>query len=111
MRLKDPGAFELLTQMEGDAWAELQRRRPQAPHSFFYMLTAWQAKVEQGYEHDALTPIQDFMDGSGSNVIYGDGGWRRYQVCSDGEIVLLRESAREESCARAVALGIRVPGY
>lgn len=109
LQLTDPRAFTRLVEMEGEQWASLQRRKPEAPYSFFRLLQAWQAKVAAGYESDPDYPVSDFMEGpSPSNVLYGEGGWRRYAVRADGELVLLRESARAESCTKAETLGIRV---
>lgn len=112
LKVNAPNALACLGEMEGASWVTLQQQRPRAPHSFFVMVSAWNKKVELGYEHDLDYPLSDFMDDAhgDSHILYGSGGWRRYAVRPDGEIVLLRESTTTEQCAKAGSLGIRVWG-
>jgi hypothetical protein len=112
LKVNDPTALACLGEMEGTAWVALQQQKQHAPHSFFVMLAAWNQKVEMGYEHDLDYPLSDFMhDAPGDgHILYGSGGWRRYAVRPDGEIVLLRESTTQEQCVKAESLGIRVWG-
>lgn len=98
--------FAALVEMEGERWAEEQRRKPDSPYGYFRMEKAWHAKQASEWANDPDAPLTDFAESAGEGpVIYGDGGWRRYYVRADGEIKLIASSARVESQEKARQLG------
>ena len=44
----------------------------------------------------------------GDGTIYGDGGYARYRVYGNGEVVLVASNTRPERVAKAVAAGFTV---
>lgn len=107
----DADALPRLAKMEGDAWQRVQEANPESPYGFYAWARAWEARqaLIQTNPDYGDEPVASFLEG-GDGAIYGAGGWRRYAVAMDGEIVLMRWSATEEACARAEALGLRVSG-
>ena len=74
-----------MARIEGIYWKEHQNGDPHGMYSFDAFLQAWrvqQACFEEGHE-----PIS--LDVQGNGAIYGSGGWHRYGVRSDGEIIFL----------------------
>lgn len=104
VHIEDPDALDKLCALEGENWLELQHRRPEAPYSFFVILEAWNLKKSLGDEY-ADEPLSTFLSGGDSNVLYGEGGWARFVVRSDGEIRLVASSTREVKVRKAVELG------
>ncbi|MNR71695.1 hypothetical protein D3C71_23280 [compost metagenome] len=103
VRIDDANCLALLAQMEGPAWVRLQQARPERPYSFLYLLAAWTASQEA--QHRAVgAEARDFLE-HGEPVIYGEGGYHRYVLRTDGELVFSRSHAREVNVARAQALG------
>lgn len=110
--IQDLGALDGLAEMEGVDWRREQDARPESPYGFHAWKQAWDAKQRAVAEDPAYAdePVASFLESSGDGAIYGAGGWRRYAVALDGELVLMRWSATEEACARAEAIGLRVSG-
>ena len=105
----DDTILDLLTQMEGPAWRQLQLARAENPHGFLAWQKAWEQKVALLAEDPTVAdePLSSFMEG-GDGAIYGEGGWHRYAVRADGEVVLLGWSAREPNQIKARELGFSV---
>lgn len=106
MKIFDPEIAPALAAVEGEAWWEEQRANRSSPYGFFAWLAAWNQYTQAGGEKEGHRP-GDFIDG-GDGAIYGNGGWNRYVVRPDGEIVLLQWSSGSEARRLAVAHGIRV---
>lgn len=105
-------ALDKLTAMEGQNWRREQDARPESPYGFHAWKRAWDAKQRVVADDPTYSdePVASFLESGGDGAMYGAGGWRRYAVALDGELVLMRWSATEEACARAGALGLRVSG-
>ena len=105
-----------LAALEGSSWADLQASGK--PHTVSSLVRAWAAKQQVSQvgqesrqcDEFAEEPLSSFTDSGAcdSNVIYGDGGWARYVVRPDGEVVLLGSTTRQERCDAARQQGIRV---
>ena len=103
----EPRALELLGAIEGDAWTRLQHAKPYLGTSFFAWLKAWQDKQASPYQ-GSVEPLSDFMEVSHDGAIYGEGGWHRWRVAADGELILLGWSSREARIQQVKALGFNV---
>lgn len=103
----DDNALQLLAQIEGALWEQLQHASPSLGTSFFTWFGAWQAKQASEYR-DSEDPLADFVEVSHDGVIYGEGGWHRWKVTAQGELVLLRWSSRAPRIAQAQELGFSV---
>lgn len=116
MRIDSDAAFAAMAFVEGEAWANLQTRHRNSPHGFFAFQTAWFAKQAYQAAHPHLDlaehPLRDFSEGE-LDVIYGAGGYSRYSVLPDGEIVLLGWSVQSLPARRdkAEQVGIRVSPF
>lgn len=113
MKIYDPDALSRLAEIEGPAWQAEQERRQTSPYGFYAQLAAWHAKLAYRDSHPGDdvedVPLRDFAS-SGLDVIYGSGGYSRYGVAPDGEVILLGWSvetlpAKKE---KAEAAGIAV---
>lgn len=111
----DEGALERLGQIEGRDWVRAQEKNPISPFGFMAYLAAWQLRQESGYANDPDVPVRDFLEllpggRSGDGAIYGEGGWSRYAVRHDGEIVLLDWSVEASARKREAAAqaGVRM---
>jgi hypothetical protein len=102
----DADALAKLAAVEGQPWAEQQARKRQSPYGFYAWLAAWQEKESLSETYPDAS-VRDFLE-NGDGTIYGDGGYARYVVCSDGELVLLGSSTRDAKKAVAVAQGFTV---
>lgn len=110
MHIFDDNAFELLCQVEGESWRRQQWANSQSPYGFFAWLTAWNEKARMLTAHPEYSdePVGSFLDTPGDGAIYGDGGWARYAVRPDGEVVLLKWSATPAKQGIATEYGVRV---
>lgn len=82
-----------------------QHDRPDSPYGFFSWLSAWRLKeATPGAQSE---PVRLFMEG-GDGALYGDGGYARYIVASNGELVLLGSSTRQERREKALSVGFSV---
>lgn len=105
----DPDALFRLAELEGDEWLRTQEADPESPYGIHAWKRAWetrQALIQTNPEYSD-EPVSSFVEG-GDGAIYGAGGWRRYVVAPDGELVLLGWSATPDACSRAEATGFRV---
>lgn len=106
----DANALALMGQVEGAEWLERQQSAAESTGSnFISFKRAWDLAVELGETWSdnvdpKLVDVCQFSDGA----IYGEGGYARYIVRSDGEIVLLRWSTRSEKLQLAVKTGFSV---
>lgn len=103
MKITDPEAPIALAAIEGERWWATQNGDRTSPYGFFVWLEATRKAAVSG---PSAAPV-DFVEG-GDGAIYGDGGWRRYGVRQDGELVLMSWSATAEGREKAAAHGIRV---
>lgn len=98
-------ALDLLAKVEGDAWKFLQERRPESPQGFYAWLNAWRRLEEEGYAGEC--PVGLYVEGN-DGCIYGEGGYARYRVCRDGELVLWRSSTNQDHARMAEEQGFLV---
>lgn len=109
LRIDDPACVARLAQLEGQAWGNVQRVNSVSPYCVEIYRKAW-ADYQDLLASDAGIEWRDFVSAEvrGDGAIYGNGGYHRYVVTEDGNVVLLSWSARPESIAKASALGIDV---
>jgi hypothetical protein len=92
MKIFEPNALGKMAEVEGPSWLSEQERRRSSPYGFYAQLDAWHAKLAYQRSHPdeevGEVPLKDFAPGA-LDVIYGSGGYSRYAVTADGEIVLL----------------------
>jgi len=102
-----PDALERLALVEGETWKAEQVARPDNPCGFLTYLRVFLKLAKPSASIDE--PIGHFVKG-GDCAIYGNGGYSRYVVLPDGEVVLLAWSIehRADKRARVQAAGIRV---
>lgn len=103
-------ALDKLTAMEGADWRREQDARPDSPYGFHAWKRGWDTRQRAVAEDPAYAdePVASFLESGGDGAIYGAGGWRRYAVALDGELVLMRWSTTADACSRAEAIGFRV---
>jgi hypothetical protein len=105
--ISDSDALERLARIEGEAWHREQIARPESPYGFHRYVRAFRELVASGLSLDAS--VGHFVEG-GDGAIYGEGGYSRYVVLRDGEVVLLAWSIehRAEKRRTAQAAGVRI---
>jgi hypothetical protein len=102
-----PDALERLAAIEGEAWKADQLARPDSPFGFHTYLRVFRELVQSNSSIDG--PIGHLVAG-GDCAIYGNGGYSRYVVLSDGEVVLLAWSIehRAEKRSSVQLAGVRI---
>jgi len=109
----DLDALDKLAAMEGQDWLKDDRRmweRYRSGNTAHAFVTAW--KFTRHLSPEDSIYWKDYFAGETGvelGVIYGNGGYARYAVSSEGEIRLDPGSTRPEKVARALGLGFRVP--
>jgi hypothetical protein len=83
--ITDPDALAKLAIVEGNPWADRQRKGGvNLDNSFFLNKRAFELKVEHGLGNTDI-PLAELDPAAG--VIVGEDGWRSYIVMPDGEIM------------------------
>ena len=102
-------SLALMAQLEGPEWLAQQSRQTESPYAFPLWLEAWQLKVAAGHAEDDLARLEDYVFDrfqlSVQAVIYGKGGFHRYIVRPNGEILFAASSAIAAKRPEAQALG------
>src|SRR5271166_3215965 len=111
----DTDALDKLAELEGQRWLQDDQRMWQkyrsgnTAHAFQF---AWWETHKPGVLGPQDLPFwKDYFAGDMGielGIIYGDGGYARFAVRDDGEIVLEGSSTRAEKIERAEQLGFRV---
>lgn len=85
-----PDALDRMALVEGTSWKEHQNGDPDGPYSFNGFLTFWRewANYAQSEGIDIADDVFS-LEVENNTAIYGAGGWHRYAVRSDGEIIFL----------------------
>ena len=123
MNILDSDALDRLAAVEGEAWRRAQQN-DSGPYGFFAYQRAHLFKQNSVYANDPDVSAGDFFQqlgiSTGDGTIYGDGGFSRYSVQPDGEVVLLPWSvdhaprkmvlARENDIRIAGSAGFRKAG-
>lgn len=114
----DPDVLDRLAAVEGAPWAEGQRTGAglggppaEVAHTIAAFQAAWttlQAELAGTGETWGGTLDPGDFGGPRGGTIYGEGGYARYVVRGDGEVVLLGNSTRPEKVTLARAAGFRV---
>jgi hypothetical protein len=108
VHITDPDALNKMAELEGPQWLKTQQQNPKSHYSFPAYLNAWKEIEDQGIQgEDVLWAFRELLDG-GDGAIYGDGGYSRYTVTNNGEIVLQGWSTRDEKKEKAKQLGFTV---
>lgn len=103
MRIDDDDILLKLEEVEGADWRRQQESRRTAPHSFYWLLAAWEQRCLP--EHRDIAEIRDFLDAE--PVLYGAGGYNRYLLRDDGTLLFSRMHARLAMQERATKAGFR----
>jgi hypothetical protein len=104
IKLTDPDAFAKLTEVEGERWAEYDKRGGIC--TFTTMLAEYNDHVRRGFLPEEFEP-GTWKDHVG--VIYGEGGWSRYAFRRGSlELVLLGNTTHNKKCAAAMRAGFKV---
>ena len=107
MQINDPTIFARMEAVEGFRWAAVDRRGGE------YSLTRLLAAYADYEAHKAEWDLHKFDAETAqlfghSAVINGEGGWARYVIRGDGELVLERGSTHQDKCRKAEAEGFRI---
>lgn len=94
-------ALQRMAAVEGSRWLQYQETHRRSAYGFYAWLDAWHAKQGSGSEY-LDEPVREFLEAPGDGTIYGEGGYARYAVRTDGELVLLGSTTRDER--RLIAL-------
>ena len=98
----DPDALDRMAELEGQEWKKHQVSNPSCPFGFFAYLEAWRFREQTlGFEDEPVCWLVDpeylpFLKGRGDGAIYGNGGYTRYHVASNGQIYLDYSSTHSE---------------
>ncbi len=102
---------QLVALADADAWLERQRVDAEGPCTFLVYRNEWErtcrALVGSMLPH-LLKKLTVHDPRYGDVAIYGAGGYHRYCVEGDGEVVFLGGFAMPETRARAEAVGFKV---
>ncbi len=106
MHITDPNLSSTLAKIEGNDWLHYERGAANVePFVQAYKKLEAMGEIPFG---DAIDPRWLIEGYTGDCVIYGAGGYARYRVHGDGEVVLIRGTTRPEKEALAESLGVRV---
>ena len=114
-----------MAEIEGEGWLDRQLRATESDQiTVPNMLKHIRLRQQEIDEHEKdleaetdpeeIESIKHYLDIFGDhrdfmiNSIYGGGGWNRWFVRANGEVVLSRHHASSESIARAKELGFEV---
>lgn len=106
MKITDPRALDVLTQIEGEQWRKEQDR---AQDYYAYSFASVRYAVEQAERLQVQDPdstLRELASDCGTPlVIYGAGGWQRYGLDEACNLYPLAESfSSAERLARARTL-------
>ncbi len=114
VRIDDPDVVDVMGQVEGPAWARSQVGSrsgyavPAFVEAYRKLLEVARAEGVSPEEFDANVNPRDWDGPDSDGTIYGEGGYARYVVRSNGEVVLVASSTRPEKIAIARRVGIKV---
>ena len=102
-----PDALERLASIEGETWKREQLAKRESPYGFHRYLNKFRELLDTWQTID-LT-VGQYMD-VGDGAIYGNGGYSRFVVLADGEVVLLAWSieGQDEKRKRVQMAGVRI---
>lgn len=113
--IHDADALDRLASVEGDRWRLYQEQHFDNAYGFYAYQRGWnEYRKAVGELGSGLTDEGSMWEGGalwiggGDGAIYGEGGYTRYAVRSDGEIVLLAWSARDDKRERARTIGFTI---
>jgi hypothetical protein len=102
-----PDALDKMAEVEGQRWKDLQIQMGERDCCFFLWLAAYKlSEQEKWHEIDVAT--HEILKKGHESTIYGAGGWTRYRVQSDGEIIFLQYFATTETSEKAAKIGFTV---
>lgn len=112
MNIKDPKSLQVMASVEGAAWLQQQFAGQEVAIRYGWVgaFAAFAAKqaaamVDPSYDGDM---VEEFFPGW-SGVIYGAGGYARYFIMPDGDIIFDSYYASSEAHKqRAIAAGFTV---
>ena len=104
--ITDEDAFDRLTEIEGPAWSDEQRKADYDPYGFFMNLEAFKTLQEMGLDKEGYMIVDAMPDGGGFLGTDGTG----YTIMPDGEIVVIAETSNARKLAKCEKTGIRWVG-
>jgi hypothetical protein len=106
--IHQPDALARMAAVEGSEWLAGQDRNRASAYHFPLWLEAWQLKVAAGDEKEDYPLDEYVVDRFNSAIepaIYGNGGYHRYIVRPNGEILFSRSHAIASRIPDASAQG------
>jgi hypothetical protein len=106
-----PEVLARMAALEGAEWLAEQLRSRASAYHFPIWLEAWQLKVAEGHaaeDYPLDEYIADRFPGAVEPVIYGNGGYHRYIVRPNGELLFSRMHAVAGRVPEASAQGFRL---
>lgn len=97
VKITDQDSLEKMAQVEGESWKVFTSTFNQADISaprFCNILERFKSRKK--WHADSCV-----------GTIYGDGGWNRWHVYGDGEVVFSLHHGRKEDAEKAASLGFR----
>lgn len=112
--INQPDAINILEALEGPRWRRLQDPDRLSPFGFYAYLETWEWRnANPSWLGESVAGcMEEAIGQQGDGAIYGEGGYARYCVMGDGELVLLGWSVkyRPEKVELAKSLGVSVTG-
>lgn len=103
INILDDNAFEKMTELEGQNWADYQSQNKNSRYNFFAFKKAFEE-----YKNQKDFTWQEYRKDLKLDVIYGEGGYARFVVNDLGIITLLANTTRQEKIDKAKQLEFKV---
>ena len=105
-------ALAKMTQVEGEFWLNHMALDQTEDCSFMAFKLYYEQEIKPMAKNDPenlrrLIELGWSFHPGHSAAIYGNGGWNRYRVQYDGEIIFMEAFATDEGIAKAKAAGFR----
>lgn len=106
IRITTPDVVARIAEIEGDDWAKRQKDSTRQCSVAFVLTAVLMAEVAQKkYQDSTIRDLALDIVGSGGLVIYGAGGWNRYTLDAECNVIPIASSfVNPDRLARAVAI-------
>lgn len=112
VNIMDVDAINVMALVEGDHWKQYQLEHPECISGFLRFKQAYEEMIKK-LSPDELKYRREIGYGvgiEGNSAIYGDGGFHRYFVRSDGNIVFSKSHSFGERITKARDAGFTISG-